>query len=139
MAKLAVFVLPILLLLQTNASSFPTRDLTRDEAIKLAEAAILRNGCTDLAPIKDRRQVPADRVKADLGFLFKHELDCHAIRAWEGRVDGKPVWIIGFELRHTCPECTELRHRLVLMNKDGTHLRLESRKTRINEILKDNR
>ena len=137
--KLAIFVLPLALLMSTSESTLQTRDLSRDEAIKLAEAAIVKNGCTDLMPLGDRRKLSSDQPNADIGFLMKHDVSCKAIHALEGKVNGKSSWIIGFWLTNWCPECTGVRHRLVLMNKDGSNLRLESQPSRIKQILKNNR
>ena len=137
--KFAIFVLPLLLLMSTSESAMQTRDLRRDEAIKLAEAAIVKNGCTDLTPLADRRELSSDQPNVDVAFLTKHQVYCKAIHAREGKINGKPSWIIGFPLSHSCLECSEFRDRLVLMNKDGTNLRLESRKSQIKQILKSNR
>jgi hypothetical protein len=121
-------------------SAFQVRELSRDEAIKLAEAAIARNGCSDLSPIKDRPKLSADQPKVDFKFLMQHDLDCHAMHAREAQVNGKPAWIIGFWVSHRYPEMrTDSRDRLVLMDKNGSNLRLENRKNRIKRILKDNR
>jgi hypothetical protein len=122
----------------TNGS--PAHELNRDEAIAAAEAAILRNGCTDLLPLRDRPKLAADQSKVDVRFVMGHELMCPAVFALEGRVDGKAVWIVGFGPSHTYPEMrTDSRDRLVLMNKDGSKLRMENRTKRITRILKDNR
>ena len=121
--------LTFLLLVSISASSKPTHDLTRDEAIKLAEAAILRNGCLDLAPLKRRVSSMTGRELVD------HELVCRAIYARKGNVDGKEAWIVGFYLTFQCLECPiGLRDRLILMKKDGTNLRLENREKRIKRI-----
>jgi hypothetical protein len=115
-------------------------ELNRDDAIAAAEAAILRNGCTDLLPIKDRPKLGADQSKVDFKFLISHELTCPATFALEGNVNGKAAWIVGFGLRHTYPEMrNDSRDRLILMNKDGSELRIENRRNRIKRILKDNR
>ena len=116
-----------------------THELNRDEAVAVAEAAILRNGCTDLLPIKDRPKLDADQSKVDFKFLTSHELMCPAIFALEGKVNGKAVWIVGFGLSHTYPEMRiDSRNRLIIMNKDGSNLRMENRRTQIVRILKDN-
>lgn len=71
---------------------------------------------------------------------MKHELHCRAAHALEGRVNGKPAWIIGFRTGSSYPEMrTDSRDRLILMNKDGSNLRLENRRNRIKRILKETR
>lgn len=122
-----------------TGSAFQARELTREEAIELAEAAVVRNGCTDLTPIKDRPQLANAQPKVDFKFLMDHELDCRAIRALAGSVSGKFGWIIVFSVRHRYPEMPlASRDRLILMDRDGGNLRLESRRNQIKRILKEN-
>lgn len=118
-------------------SGSQARELTREEAIVVAEAVVAKNGCTDITPLKNRPNLSADQPGVDVKFLMDHELGCQAVYAREGKVNGKPGWIIGFQVRHTYPEMRiDSLHRLILMSKDGNNLRLENRKTRITRILK---
>ena len=139
MKRSAGILLLSLTLCWAAGSAVQVRELTREEAIDLAEAAIVKNGCTDLTPLMNRPRLSADHPKVDFEFLMTHELDCHAIHAREGKVNGKPGWIIGFRIRHTYPEMRmDSIERLVLMNRDGSNLRLENQRKRIKRILKKN-
>lgn len=111
------------------------RELSRDEAIAVAEAAISRNGCSDLVPIRDRPPLAGNH---DFPFLLKHELICRAMYAREGTINRNSVWIVGFSVGHSYPEMrTDSRDRLILINKDGSNVRLESRRNQIKRILKE--
>lgn len=139
MMKLAISLLPLLLLMPAREVPVQSHELSRDEAIQFAETVIVKNGCTDLTPPGDRRQLLSEQANVDFAFRLKHEVYCKAIHARAGKVNGKSSWIIGFPLSHGCPECTRFRERLVLMNRDGSNLRLETRESRIKKILKTNR
>ena len=109
----------LLLFCASAGSGFQARELRKDEAVKLAESAIARNGCSDLVPIKDRPKLSANQPGVTFKFLMKHELDCHAVRAGEGRVNGKPIWIIGFWRR-------ERYHEMPMNSRDRLVLRIKT-------------
>lgn len=80
----------LLTLCASGIFAFQSRELTKEEAINLGEAAIIRNGCTDLRPLMNRPRLSYDQLKVDFKFMGVHQLDCHAMRAWAGTIKGKP-------------------------------------------------
>jgi hypothetical protein len=113
----AVSLVVLLLFCHSSAQAA----INRDDAIKIAEAAIAENGCSDLTPLKTRVDPRASRSFA---FLVKHQLKCHAVAAVPLEESSGFAWLIVFEVEHSCPECSAERHRGVLVTRDGAKLRL---------------
>ena len=96
--------------------------LTKDEAVSKAETAIVRNGCTDLSPLKKRSKLSFGTHKPP--FVLKHSLDCRAIAVVPMNKISGFAWMVVFWLEHWCPECTGDRERAILLSRDGSKMRL---------------
>ena len=113
-----------LLLPFSKPTVLQTRELSQRESIELAESAVLKNGCTDLAPLRERPILSFERDGHS--FAFFHTMECKARDAFEGKPNGRPGWTVVFFLENWCVECSQSgRYRAVTMNKDGSDLRLE--------------
>ena len=101
------------------------KEITKEDAIKIAEKLVTLNGCSDLLPVK--RRVRLRMNNKDYKRVLDHELVCIAFAAYSGRPLGKSGWTILFKLRaNSCPECDQSEiWRAVTMDVYGRELRLE--------------
>ena len=97
--------------------------ITKDEALSRAEKLILKNGCSDLLPVKRRKRLVMNNQ--DFKTALEHELDCRAFAVYPERPENQPGWTVLFRLRYSCPECPQAnRWRAVTMNEYGDEIRL---------------
>ena len=104
-------------------SSAAGQEITRDDAIAIADKLIATNGCSDLLPVKQRSRLA---LESPWEVARKHEVLCKAFAVHEGGPSGRSGWTILFRLAHVCPECpTRDTWRAVTMDEYGNNVRLE--------------
>lgn len=98
--------------------------------MSLAEAAIVKNGCTDLSPLKLKPKLSFENHSYE--FVIKHRLHCRAVAVVPLKEISGFAWMVVFHLEHWCPECpTKYRPRALLLNQDGSKMRLVRRMSKV--------
>ena len=127
--KLNSFVTWLLVLfIAAVGSHAQKRQLSKDEAIKLAEQFIAVNGYTNLPP--DKRKFASETIEweSNIDDILKERHDTLEQKAYgvlRGRKSGSGGWTVVFRYKHPTNQHERKIGRAVTMNLDGRDIRVE--------------
>lgn len=127
--NLKSFIAMILLLfLAAIGSHAQKRNLSEEEAIRLAEQFIAQNGYTDLPPDRSKLAYETIEWESNIDEMLKVRRDTLERKAYgivRGRKGGAAGWTVVFRYKHPSSRQMRRNGRAVTMNLDGSEMRVE--------------